>query len=55
MPKGTTAKEHYEKARRLRGLSIQLGDPKMRQVVMIMAIKHEAIAEELERLEADED
>jgi hypothetical protein len=48
-----TAREHYEKARALRRLSLRLGDAKMTQDVMLLAIEHVASAEELERLEAD--
>lgn len=49
-----TAVEHRERATRYRKQAIQNLDNKVRQELMLRAIKHESIAEELARLETDE-
>jgi hypothetical protein len=49
-----TAGEHRERAQRYRMQAIQNLDAKIREELMLSAIKHEAIAEELARLESDE-
>jgi hypothetical protein len=52
--KRMTMAEHRERARLLRTQAIAIMGRRARQELMLAAIEHEAIAEELERLEADE-
>ena len=48
-----TAAEHREIARTLRRRAIERVNRDMRQRIMLEAIEHEAVAEELERLESE--
>jgi hypothetical protein len=54
MAKPLTAADHREIARMLRSIAAEHLDRRVRQEVMLVAIEHEAIAEELERLEAEQ-
>jgi cysteine sulfinate desulfinase/cysteine desulfurase-like protein len=48
-----TAEEHREIARALRRTATAHHNPAERQRIMLSAIEHEAVAEELERLEGE--
>jgi cysteine sulfinate desulfinase/cysteine desulfurase-like protein len=53
MAKPLTAADHREIARLLRRVATERADREERERIMLVAIEHEAIAEELDRLEGE--